>query len=153
MTEGSVITEGLKALLNVEQPAQVWDAEKGIISKLAEAIGDPNPLYTDLDYAKESRHETIIGPPLYLIDPGLIRMADLLINVDCPLPAFINGGTELEYFKPIKLGDTITTVAKLVNLTEKDGRNGKLLFMTAEVTYTNQDGELVSKCTNTFVRR
>ena len=81
------------------------------------------------------------------------EMADRLIEAECPLPAFINAGTELEYFKPIRLGDTITTVAKLVDLTEKEGRNGKLLFMTVEVTYTNQDNELVVKCTNNFVRR
>jgi acyl dehydratase len=153
MTEGSAITEDLKKMLGVSQEPEVWEAEKGIIKRLAEAIGDPNPLYSDLEYAKNSRYGTIIGPPLYLIDPGLIKMADRLIEAECPLPAFINAGTELEYFKSIRLGDTITTVAKLVDLTEKEGRNGKLLFMTVEVTYTNQDNELVVKCTNNFVRR
>ena len=149
----SLITEELRNMVGVEAEPEVWEAEKGFIKRLAEAIGDPNPLYYDLEYAKNSRYGTIIGPPLYLIDPGIIKMADRLMEADCPLPAFINAGTELEYFKPIKMGDTITTVAKLVDLKEKEGQNGTLLFMTIEVNYTNQDKELVVKCTNTFVRR
>ena len=28
---------------------------------------------------------------------------------------------------------------------EKDGKSGKLLFVTSEFTYTNQDGELLAK--------
>jgi len=70
-----------------------------------------------------------------------------------PLRANINGGTEVEYFKPIKAGDTITTVAKLADVQEKKGKTGSLIILVVEVKYTNQKGELVAICRNTFIHR
>ena len=121
--------------------------------ELARAIGDPNPLWQDEEYARETRYEGIIGPPLYLIDAGLVKFVDQLLEMECPLEANINGGTEIEYYMPMKVGDTITTVAKLADVKEKAGKSGPLLFLMVEVTYTNQRGELVATCRNTFIRR
>lgn len=67
------------------------------------------------------------------------------------LPNFINGGTEIEYFEPICLGDTITTTAKLIDIKEKTGSRGRLLIMLLEMNYKNQRGELVRRCRNTFI--
>jgi len=54
----------------------------------------------------------------------------------------------------MKPGDIITTVAKLSDVQEKSGKNGsRLLFLHVEVSYTNQDGVLVAKCRNIFIRR
>ena len=153
MTEESVITEELRNLLGVEAEPEVFEVEKGHIMKFAEAVGDPNPLWNDTKYARGARYGSIIAPPIFLIDEGLTRFADKLMNMKCPLPRTLNGGTEVEYYKPMKPGDSITTVAKLVDIQEKVGGSGKLLFLIVEVTYQNQKGELVAKCRNTFIRR
>jgi acyl dehydratase len=149
--EESIVEEFLK-LVGEEQEPEVWDAEKGHIKRFAQAIGDPNPLWQDMAHARKSRYKNVIGPPLYLIDVGLVKLVDRLVDM-APLKANINGGTEIEYFKPIEAGDTVTTVAKLADVQEKMGKTGSLIFLSVEVTYTNQRGELVAKCRNTFIRK
>ena len=37
--------------------------ERGAIARFAEAVDDPNPLYSDLEYAQNSRYGSIIAPP------------------------------------------------------------------------------------------
>jgi acyl dehydratase len=153
LADESVITEELRSMLGVEAEPEVFEVEKGHIIRFAQAIGDPNPLWNDREYARKSNYDDIIAPPMFLIDEGLTKFADRLIKLKNPLPSTLNGGTEIEYYKPMKPGDIITTVAKLIDLKEKSGGSGKLLFQIVEVTYTNQKGELVAKCRDTFVRR
>jgi acyl dehydratase len=150
-TETPIVQEFLK-LKGIEQEPEVWEAGAEHIKWFAQAIGDPNPLWQDRAYAEKSRYKKIIGPPLFLLDVGLVKLVDRLVDI-APLMANINGGTEVEYFKPIFAGDTITTVAKLAEVEEKKGKTGSLIFLVVEVKYTNQRGELVEICRNTFIRR
>lgn len=151
--EETLISDELKNLLTVEQEPQIFEIEKGHIKRFAQAIGDPNPLWQDEEYSRKSRGGSIVAPPLFLIDLGASEMAENLMKVPCPLPGFLNGGLDIEYYKPIMPGDTITTVSKLVDVQEREGKSGKLLFMIVETTYTNQKGELAVKERHNFIRR
>ena len=152
MNELTGISAEFKKLVGVESEPEVWEVEKGHIRRHAEAVGDPNPLWRDEAYARKTRHRGIVAPPLFLIDVGLVNLVDRLVDM-APDKANINGGTELDFYKPMKVGDTITTVAKLADVKEKVGKSGSMIFLTVEVTYTNQEGELVVRCRNTFIRR
>ncbi|MBW1768318.1 MAG: MaoC family dehydratase N-terminal domain-containing protein [Deltaproteobacteria bacterium] len=148
-----VITEELRNMIGKEAEPEVWEVEKGQIKRLAQAVGDPNPLWQDEDYARQTRYGHIIGSPTFMIDNGLVKFVDKLCKM-FPLLANINGGTEIEYYEPMKPGDIITTVAKLSDVQEKlDKNRGRLLFLHVEVSYTNQNGKLVAKCHNIFIRR
>jgi acyl dehydratase len=151
MAEESLITQELQALLGQEQEPEHFEIEKGHIKRFTEAIGDPNPLFSDLDYARKSRFGNIVAPPTFIIDISMKKMANKLIAKKPPSTGFLNGGIEIEYYKPIKVGDTITTTARLVDLQEKSSRRGKLLLMLVELTYRNQREELVMKIRNTFI--
>ncbi|MFC1908942.1 MaoC family dehydratase N-terminal domain-containing protein [Chloroflexota bacterium] len=150
MTEESVITEELRNMVGVEAEPEVLNVEKGHIRRFAEAVGDPNPLWQDEAYAGKSRYGSIIGPPMFLQDEGKNKIADRLMEKISPA-GFLNGGVEVEFYKPMIPGDIITTRAKLTDLYEKQGKSGKLIFMVIEVTFTNQRGELVSISRNTFI--
>lgn len=148
----TAITPEMKAMLGVAQPPKVFKVEAGHVKRFAEAVGDTNPLWTDEKFTASTKYEAPIAPPTFLIDYGLIEIADKMMEVKCPLSRFVNGGTEIEIYKPMKVGDTITTVARIADLIEKEGKQGTLLLIIIEVTYTNQHGELVRKCTETFIR-
>ena len=152
MTDERELVEEFKKLEGKEAEPEIWEAERGHIQRFAQAIGDPNPLWQDRAYAQKSRYKNIIGPPLYLIDVGLVKLVDRLVQMDS-LRANINGGTEVEYFKPIEAGDTLTTIAKLADVQEKKGKTGSLIILVVEVKYTNQKAELVAICRNTFIHR
>jgi len=152
MNQVSSLTQEFMNLIGVEVEPEFWEVEKGHIRRFAQAIGDANPLWQDEEYARKRRFGGIIAPPLYLNDAGLVRFVDRLVDM-CPDKANINGGTDLEYYGLMRPGDTIRTVAKLSEVKEKTGKTGVMIFLTVEVTYTNQRGELVARCRNTFIRR
>jgi len=152
MGDIKLAAENFRKLLGIEAEPEYWDVEKGHIKRFAQAIGDENPLYHDEDYAKKTRYGEIIAPPFFLIDAGLVKLVDRLVEM-APELANINGSTEIEFYQPMKVGDRIKTVAKLANVEEKIGKSGPMIFLTIEVTYTNQRQEIVAKCRNIFIRR
>lgn len=153
MNGESLITEELRNMINKCAEPEVWEVEKGQIKRLAQAVGDPNPLWQDEDYARQSRYGNIIGSHTFMIDNGLVKFVDSFDKM-FPLLGNINGGTEIEHYGPINPGDVITTIAKLSDVEEKSDKHGdKMLFLHVEVSYTNQDGVLVANCRNLFIRR
>ena len=150
--KGSVITEEMRSMLGVEVGPQVYEIEKGMIRKFAEAIDDPNPLWQDEAYAKKARYGSIVCPPTFLMALELTEQVLWAKSVKCPLKGFLNGGNEFEYYQPIKLGDIISVTGKLVDPQEKEGKTGKIVIMLTEQTYTNQRGEVVAKGRSTFIR-
>jgi acyl dehydratase len=152
MTEGSAITDELRKAVGVESKPKVFEVEKGHIRRFAEAVQDANPLWQDEGYAGKSRYGNIIAPPTFLQDQAINAFVDELLELKCPLPRLLNGGQEVECYKPMMPGDVITSTAKLADLREKEGRNGRLLFMGVESTLTNQRGELVAKGRHNFIR-
>ncbi len=148
----TVITEELRDMLGVDQEPHVFEVEAGHIQRFVEAVGDTNPLWTDKEFAATTHYGAPVAPPTFLVDYGLIEVGDKLMGMECSLSRFVNGGTEIEIYKPMKVGDTITTVARIADLIEKEGKQGTLLLIIIEVVYTNQRGELVKKCRETFIR-
>ncbi len=153
MTEEQQIFDELQKMVGKEAPPEVFEVEKGHIRKFAEAIGDLNPLYRDERYARKSRDGGIIAPPTFLQDDGTIKFADNLMVISKPVKGFLNGGVEMQFFKPMKAGDVITTRAKLADVYQKQGKAGVMIFMACEVSFTNQKGELVAIGRHNFIRR
>ena len=47
------------------------------------------------------------------------------------------------FFSFICVGDTLTARSKIVDIYQKEGRSGPLIFVVRETTYTNQNDEVV----------
>ena len=140
MGEESVITDELKSLMDVEFGPEVYEVEKWWLKKFAEAIDDPNPKWKE------------IAPPTFTTGFILEELPKAILTPKCPLAYVLNGGNELEYFQPIRLGDTITVTGKITDMREREGHLGKMLIIYSEEIYTNQRGKVVAKCRNTNIR-
>lgn len=140
MSEEPVISEELQGLLNVEFGPEVYEVEKGMVKRFAEAIGDPNPLWREL------------APPTFPTALVPTELLHKMVTARSPLKRLLNGGNELEYFQPIRVGDVISVTARLERLRKMEGKEGTTLFMVVAITYKNERGELVAKGRNTFVR-
>jgi len=136
----SVITAELNSLLNVDFPPEVYEIEKGMLRRFAEAIDDPDPRWLEE------------APPTFAAALVPKTLLHKLFNADIPLKRLLNGSSELEYLKPIRAGDVISVTAKLTRLRQVAGAQGPTLFMFTEVTYTNQRGEVVIKGKNTYIK-
>jgi len=149
MANKIVTDEVRKQIGKVGEPRH-YEVEKGHIRRFAEAIGDPNPLFNDEAAARRSRFGGMIAPPTFY------RFMSSPIP-DIRLPGFqgfrgLDGGSEWEYFLPIRPGDRITAQSKLVDIRESEGRLGPMVFTTVEHSYTNQFGELCATQRSTGIR-
>jgi hypothetical protein len=136
----SVITEELNSLLNVEFGPEVYEIEKGMLKKFAEAIEDPNPRWLEE------------APPTFPAALVPKELLNKLFNADISLKRLLNGSSELEYLVPIKAGDVISVTARLTRLRQVAGAEGPTLFMFTEMTYTNQRGEVAVRGKNTYIK-
>ncbi len=153
MADESVISEEMKKMIGVEVEPEVLEVEKGHIRRFAEAVGDPNPIYKDEAFARKSKYGKIIAPPTFLQDMATHKVASKLLDMPCPLTNVLNAGAEVESYKPMMVGEVLTTRGKVVDIYEKQGKSGKLLFINFETTFTNQRGELVAKGRLTLIKR
>jgi acyl dehydratase len=149
--ENSHITAEIRDLLGKETPPLYLQVEKGDIRRWAQAVGDSNPQWTDDEYARKSKYGHVVAPPTFLIDRAIVPLADKVIAIK-GATSFLNGGTEVEYFKPIEVGDILATTAKMIDVKEKVSGSRALVIMVLEMTYKNQKGELVRIVKNTFIR-
>jgi len=146
------IPDEIKAVIGKETEPLVTEAEKGAMIKLAAAVGDPNPLWHDEKYARGTRYGGIVASPAFInVFSGLGK---LMGGIKVP-PGFrgvrIVGGTEVEYYHPIRPRDIITAVSKVNDVKEKSGRLGPMLIFTLETTFTNQLGQVAAKASDTAI--
>jgi acyl dehydratase len=135
--------------VGLESPPVTLEVEKGAIIKFARAIGDDDPLWNDEVAARKTRYGGLITPPTFLRSMGTVRPE---LPFDLPFHRLLDGGSEWEYFEPVRPGDRITAVARITDLRERSGRLGAMIFMTTVVTYRNQLGEVVATQTSTSIR-
>ena len=132
-----------------ESAPQIMEVEKGAIIKFAQAIGDDNPLYNDEVAARESRFGGLIAPPTFLRSAVTARPE---LPFDVPFERVLDGGSDWEYFVPVRPGDKITSVSRIEDMNERNGSIGLMLIFTIVVTYTNQFGQVVATQTSTSIR-
>ncbi len=145
MAEGLLGIDKLRSKVGVEWEPRVYQVEREMIRRFARAIGDPNPLWQDEEYARASHYGGIIAPPTFILAIGFEQFVEDLMSL-APFNTVLMGGTELECYHHIRLGDVITAIFKISNLRQRQGKMGKMAFMTFDSTYKNQRQELVAKC-------
>lgn len=145
-----LLTEEMRQqAIGTETAPVTTDVEKGAIIKFAQAIGDPNPLYNDEIEARRSRYGGLIAPPTFLRSAGGARPE---LPFELPLERLLDGGSEWDYFEPVRAGDRITAVGRITDISERTGRLGLMVFVTIVVTYRNHLDQVVATQTSTSIR-
>ncbi len=148
-SQGPLVTEEMRQKsIGAEGKPTVLEVEKGAIKRFAEALGDPNPLWNDEAAARKGRYGGIVAPPTFLRS---IRFQRPDLPLEIPFNRLLDGGSEWEYFGPVRAGDRITAIARIADVSERSGRLGLMLFTVFEVTYTNQLDEVVATQRSTSI--
>ena len=156
MAEGSLITGELRKLIGVSSETIVFKVEEGAIQRYAQAIGDPNPLYNDPDFASKTKHGRLLAPPGFTGWPvkagrPVKKMFELLAKAGAP-PRVLDGGVEFEFIEPIGAGDTLAATPRIASITERETRLGKAMFTTIETAFVNQKGNMAVKSRSTLIQ-
>jgi len=154
--------------------------EASHILMFARAIGDPNKIYADPDYARESEVGAIIAPPTftqasaqfdpdYFLRPKIgqpwfgsakeatgIKPRASTGGGSAPSGAAAGGlhaEQHFEYHRPLCAGDVLTAVNKPGKSWEKEGRRGGKLHFSESITeYYDASGQLVVTARGVGVR-
>ncbi len=118
-----------------------------LIRHFAYAVGDPNPLWRDPDYARGTRWGGIIAPPTFDFCIASSDGAGNAPGGSFLLPGFnlFAGGNKHEYFGVIRPGDEFRVVDKYLGVEEKEvkGKTYRLFLERGKRSYINQRDEVV----------
>jgi acyl dehydratase len=150
----SRITDDLKGWIGREAKYVAPDElGRASIRYFALALGDDNPLYSDEEFAKKTRHGGIIAPPTFICETNQIFDQPLdengYVGHYWPLPLssgrFIRGGNEYEFIQAVRPEDRISVTWKILDIYERATRRfGSLVFVVSEARYVNQHEELLA---------
>jgi hydroxyacyl-ACP dehydratase HTD2-like protein with hotdog domain len=155
----------------------VVDAE--YLRRFTQAVMDPDPMYWDEEYARNSRYGEITTPPImvsYLSsrirpdqeDPitrafednpesdgiGSVKRPGELPPVPTDLVRVLNAGNELEIYRYPNIGDKVYFQNKYSDIRERVGRDGKpFLILTRETRYWNQKDDVLCITRASTIRR
>ena len=158
----NLITEEVLALIGQETEPErnrfpisdemAWD--------VADAIQDPNRLYTDPEYAGKSRFGGLLCPPLATwkdIAPTIGYFGagqESHFQVPLPFSSYgLNGGSDWQFLRPAYAGDWITRQFKILDIFQKQGRSGALVFVVRLETQTNQNDQVISLAKRVSIHR
>lgn len=176
-TQDTYITPEVKRVIGAESPERVATdpVTTTEIRRFTQAIMDPDPIYWNEEYARKTRYKGVVCPPLFPTtyfrtppgdpDPiqagfqrdtefdGLFRERTGLPEVPIPLKRTLNAGNEIEFFQYAKPGEKVISRSKIVDIYEREGRTGRMVFIVTEVTCRNDKGELLLIARQSGIRR
>ena len=111
------------------------------IREYAHAVGETDPLYLDLEAARDAGYADVVAPPMFAVVYSLPAVWPALFDeeVGIDFAHMVHGGQEFEWGPVVVAGDEITTTASLKDASERRG-NGFYVFESVSV---NERGETV----------
>jgi hypothetical protein len=154
MAEHFELTDEMRAHIGTTSPPWTMEVTTTSVRAFARGVGYTDPVYFDVVAARRAGYRNLPAPPTYLGTPVFIPgQSDDTFSapraarqgIQHGLKGLLDGGTETEYFADICAGDTLTVVSRIADLEVRTSPTlGKMLIMTSESTYTNQDGNKVA---------
>ncbi len=132
-----------RSLVGRESEPVVHEVEKGSIRRFAEALGDPNPIYTDEAAAVAAGYPTLVAPPTYPV--VLTANERFRHSLDLGTRAVLHGEQQFEYARPVLAGDRITVRSRVADVQERAGASGAMDVMVIEDEGRDEKGEVVFK--------
>ncbi len=127
-------------------PPVVYAVGREKVREYAAAVGETNPLHSDVGAARGAGYADVVAPPMFAVvyagpsvAPGIF---DPEVGINFPL--MVHGGQEFVWGPPVVAGDEITTTATVQDISERGG----MAFYVFESVSRNQRDEVV--CTGTW---
>jgi len=172
-----LLTDALKEYIGLRSETEIAcdPVERGAVRRYAQAIMDEDPIF-DAPCANNARFGGPVAPPLFPThmfrrafgapDPMQLRARDpdfdgIGATAAQGLPelepirhlALLNGGSEIEFFRYARHGETVKLRSRYADIVEKETSKGPMLFVTIETEYRNGDDELLMTTRRTLIRR
>ncbi|MDP9123751.1 MAG: MaoC family dehydratase N-terminal domain-containing protein [Pseudomonadota bacterium] len=142
-----------KKWIGHELPASELPIERSRLQFFAKAIGETNPIYSDVHAARAAGYADLPAPPTFLFAAELDSGAafGLLEDLGIPIARLLHGEQSFDYHRAACVGDTVTVRSIVTDI--YDRKNGALEFVVKTSRATNQRQELVAELRTTLVCR
>jgi acyl dehydratase len=142
-----------KKWLGHELPPSVMPLERSRLQFFAKAIGETNPVYTDVVAARAAGYADLPAPPTFLFAAELDSGASdrLVADLGIPFAKLLHGEQRFSYHQPASAGDIVTVRSKITDIYDKKG--GALEFVVKTSQASNQAGVLLAEISTVLVYR
>ena len=136
-----------------EYPADdTYEVSRELIRRFADAIGDANPAYRDVEAAKALGYSDVIAPPTFLTVLGFRfggsgPMADPALGLNYAM--VVHGEQRFVHHRPVHAGDVLKVTSSVVDIRDA-GRNE---LMTTKLAVTTTEGEPICDMFSSIVSR
>lgn len=131
--------------------AEPYEVTRGKIREFAEAIQDPNPMYTDTDTARDAGYPDVIAPPTFPTILGMEGARQAIVDPELRLDfsMVVHSDQSFSYSRPLHAGDVLTSHTRISEIKALAGNE----MLTLESEITTLDGEHVVTAVNKLVVR
>lgn len=173
----ALLPEAAKKYIGMQSETEIAcdPVERGAVRRYAQAIMDEDPIFSDA-CPNNARFGGPVAPPLFPThmfrrafgapDPIQERAHDpdfdgLGATSAQGLPelapmkhlSLLNGGSEIEFFRYARHGETVKLRSRYADIVEKETSKGPMIFVIIETEYRNGDDALLMKVRRTLIRR
>ena len=118
------------------------DASVDTVTNFSNGIGELNPIFRDVEYARWTRFGGLIAHPCY----PWVHHWPARSNWGFPGVHGFGVGTDVEFFRNVRPGDRINCWNRVIDVKEKQSRfSGRMAMQYVESNFTNQRDELICK--------
>lgn len=173
----ALLPEAAKKYIGMQSETEIAceTVERGAVRRYAQAIMDEDPIFSE-PCANNARFGGPVAPPLFPThmfrrafgkpdpmqerarDPefdgiGAISAQGLPELEPMKHLALLNGGSEIEFFRYARHGETVKLRSRYADIIEKETSKGPMIFVIIETEYRNGEDELLMKARRTLIRR
>lgn len=136
-----------------------FPVERGKIKEFASAIGDPNPVYRDREYARRQGFPDVIAPVTFPVASSFQMPSDNYVletslKLGMDPGKSVHGTFEIIHKRPISAGETLRGESVIGNIYDKEGkRGGKMTFVEMKQNFYDEKNQLVVTISNVFIER
>ena len=132
-------------------PTPPYEVGREKIREFADAIGDPNPAYRDVEAAQALGHPDVIAPPTFPVILSMRAGAQVVGDPELGLDysRVVHGEQRFVYTRPVRAGDRLTVTVSVESIRSAAGND----LLTTRGDVSTVDGELVLTAYSTLVAR
>ncbi|MFC2038350.1 MaoC family dehydratase N-terminal domain-containing protein [Chloroflexota bacterium] len=149
----SLITQDAIKMVGMETD---WGApfrvEFGITRKFVQAVYGIEGDRANREPIPESAHSKVAVPYSILLC-NMPSGSELDFDIPLRTSSRVRGKDEIEIFQPIHIGDVIKAKTRILDISEKEGRSGRMVFILTETEYVNQQQAIVMTSRTTVIKR
>ena len=122
----------------VYPPQTSYEVSREKIREFADAIGDQNPVYRDVEAAKAAGHPDVIAPPTFLTIINLASINSIVMDPELGLDysRMVHGDQQFSYTRPAHAGDELLLTTHIDRIMFRAGND----FINLRAEITDADG-------------